>query len=67
MTEKEVETLLRGGNNTATVKVLAEVCLKCGERLYSKATITRFEEIRRKLQDGETGEFRLLGKSYHVA
>ena len=31
--EKEVEKLLRGGGNTATVSVLAEVCLQCGERL----------------------------------
>ena len=33
---KEVEKLLRGGNHTAVVTVQAEVCLHCGERLYSQ-------------------------------
>ncbi len=35
LVEKEVEKLLRGGVNTAVVKVGAEVCLHCGERFYS--------------------------------
>ena len=34
MVEKQVEKLLRGGVHTATVTVRAEVCLRCGERLY---------------------------------
>ena len=39
---KEVEKLLRGGLDTATVKVSAEVCLRCGERLYSQETVRCF-------------------------
>jgi YgiT-type zinc finger domain-containing protein len=34
LVEKEVEKLLKGGVNTAVVRVAAEVCLQCGERLY---------------------------------
>jgi len=34
--EKEVEKILRGGAHTALLKVRAEVCLRCGERLYSQ-------------------------------
>lgn len=34
LVEKEVEKLIRGGNNTAIIKVKAEVCTGCGERLY---------------------------------
>jgi len=64
--EKEVEKLLRGGNNTAVVKVKAEVCLHCGERLYSKSTINRFQEIRSKLERQGISEFELLGKSFKV-
>jgi YgiT-type zinc finger domain-containing protein len=30
--EKEVEKVLKGGANTAILKVKAEVCLHCGER-----------------------------------
>ena len=49
MHSKEVEKLLKGGNNTATVSAKAEVCTHCGERLYSKEQIVSFEEIRKKL------------------
>ena len=62
-----VEKLLRGGNNTAVVKVKAEVCLHCGERLYSKETINNFEQIRLKLERQDVSNFRLLGKTFQVA
>jgi len=64
--EKEVEKLLRGGNNTAVVVVPAEVCLHCGERLYSKETVELFDEVREKLAHEEVSEFRHLGQSYQV-
>lgn len=66
MIEKQVEKLLRGGNNTAVIQVKAEVCQHCGERLYSKATITKFEEIRMKLKKNEVSNFELLGETYKV-
>lgn len=66
MVEKEVEKLLRGGNHTAVVKVKAEVCLHCGKRLYSKETISRFEQIRTKLSRQEVAEFQPLGQSFQV-
>ncbi|NIS38758.1 YgiT-type zinc finger protein [Candidatus Saccharibacteria bacterium] len=65
--EKEVEKLLRGGNNTAVVKVRAEVCLHCGERLYSQDTVRKFEKISAKLAREETSDFQLLGKSFQVS
>lgn len=66
MIEKEVEKLLRGGNNTAVLKVQAEICLRCGERLYSQETVRRFEEIRAKLEYQDTADFQPLGKSFQV-
>jgi YgiT-type zinc finger domain-containing protein len=66
MVEKEVEKLLRGGNHTAVVRVKAEVCLHCGERLYSQETISRFEQIRTKLSRQEVAEFQPLGQSFQV-
>jgi YgiT-type zinc finger domain-containing protein len=63
---KEVEKLLRGGVNTAVVRVEAEVCLRCGERLYSKETISLFEQIRRKLAHQDVSEFDPLGRSFRV-
>ncbi len=64
--EKEVEKLLRGGVNTAVVSVRAEVCLHCGERLYSKDTISLFEQIRAKLTRQDVGAFHPLGQSFQV-
>lgn len=66
MIEKEVEKLLRGGIHTAVLKIQAEVCLHCGERLYSQETVRRFEEIRAKLEHQDTAEFQLLGQSFQV-
>ena len=64
--EKEVEKLLRGGGNTATVRVLAEVCLQCGERLYDQETIRCFERIRDRLGRGDVAGFSLVGQSYQI-
>lgn len=64
--EKEVEKLLRGGIHTAVVKVWADVCLHCGERLYLQETVRQFEDIRKKLEHQETAGFQPLGKSFEV-
>ncbi len=66
VTDKEVEKLLRGGVNLAAVTVRAEICLHCGERLYSRETVGRFEEIRDKLASQEVAEFDPLGRSFQV-
>lgn len=65
--EKEVEKLLKGGVNTAVVKVKAEICLQCGGRLYPEASVRRFEWIRQKLAAEDVAEFRLLGQTYQAA
>jgi len=66
LVEKEVEKLLKGGIHTAVLKVRAEVCLRCGERLYSVETVRRFEQIRQKLERQEVAEFQPLGQSFQV-
>jgi YgiT-type zinc finger domain-containing protein len=66
LVKKEVEKLLRGGLHTAVLKVPAEVCLRCGERLYSQETVRQFEDIRKKLEHQETEGFQPLGKSFEV-
>jgi YgiT-type zinc finger domain-containing protein len=67
LVEKEVEKVLKGGGNTAILKVTAVVCLHCGERLYRPETVTHFEEIREKLSTEDVGEFEPVGKTYQVA
>ena len=65
--KKDVEKLLRGGAHVAVITVRAEVCLRCGERLYSKETISRFEQIRAKLARQDVVDFQPLGRSFQVA
>ncbi len=66
LVEKEVEKLLRGGVHTAVMKVQAEVCQHCGERLYSQETVKRFEEVRAKLERQDTAEFKQVGRAFQV-
>ncbi len=62
--KKEVDKILRGGNNTAVVHVEAEVCLHCGERLYSPEVIRKFDTIRYKLAHQQTKEFKIMGQAF---
>jgi len=64
--EKEVEKLLRGGNHTAVLQVYAEVCLHCGERLYTEDTVKFFEQVRNKLKRQDVSDFQLMGRSFSV-
>ena len=66
LVKKEVEKLLRGGTNVAVLKAQAEVCLRCGERLYSQEAVRHFEQIRAKLERQDTAEFEPLGMSFAV-
>jgi YgiT-type zinc finger domain-containing protein len=63
---KDVEKIVRGGTDTAVIRVEAEVCLRCGERLYSEETVRRFEDIRRKLERRDTTGLKRLGRSFQV-
>jgi hypothetical protein len=65
--EKEVEKVLRGEANTAILKMKAEVCVHCRERLYRPETLAYFEEIREKLSKEDVGECEPVGKTYQVA
>lgn len=66
MMRKEVEKLVRGGKHTAVISVIAEVCSHCGERLYSKETISQFERIRLQLSRQETAQFQPMGQTFRV-
>lgn len=67
MVDKQVEKSLRGRVHTAVVTVCADVCLRCGERLYAAETVRRFEQIRAKLARQDVDEFQPLGRSLQVA
>ena len=67
LVEREVEELIRGGEHVASLKVLAEVCLGCGERLYSQDVVRHFEEVRTKLERQEISGFQPMGQLFRVA
>ena len=64
MIKKQVDKLLRGGNDTAVIHVEAEVCLHCGERMYSPGVVQKFERIRYKLTHQQTKGFKPMGQSF---
>ncbi|GAB4428499.1 MAG: hypothetical protein Kow0031_08740 [Anaerolineae bacterium] len=66
LVEKKVEKIVRGGVDTAILTVMADVCLRCGERLYSQDTVRQFELIRNKLERHETSGFHLMGHSFEI-
>ena len=63
---KDVEKIVRGGTDTAIIRVQADVCLRCGERLYSEDTIRHFEDIRQKLERRDTDGLKRLGTSFQA-
>ena len=65
--KKEVEKLIRGGVHTAILRVEADVCLHCGERLYSQETAKYFEQIRSKLNRQDLKDLKPIGQTFQVA
>lgn len=63
---KEVEKLLRGGKHAAALRIMAEVCLRCGERLYPENTVRYFEQVRNKLKRQDVIGFHPVGQSFIV-
>ena len=66
MVAKEVEKLLRGSANIAAVSAPAEVCLHCGEQLYSAETVSRFQQVRAKLSCHGVADLKPLGQSFQT-
>jgi YgiT-type zinc finger domain-containing protein len=64
--EKMVEKILHGGNHAAVLHVNAEVCLHCGERLYTTETVRMFEKIRNKLKRQDLSGFNPQGQTFSV-
>jgi YgiT-type zinc finger domain-containing protein len=66
LSQRVVEKVLKGGSDTALMKVHADVCLRCGERLYPADTVRRFENVRKQLERRDTSGLQPLGKSFQV-
>ena len=66
LVKKQVDELLTGGDDAAVLNVPAEVCLHCGERIYSSDTFYRFGAIRKLLDSGQVEEFQQIGRYFRV-
>jgi YgiT-type zinc finger domain-containing protein len=66
LVNKRVEKLLRGGENMAVAFATADVCQRCGERLYSPEAVRFFEKIRTRLANRDTSGFVPLGNAFQV-
>ncbi|MBP7283873.1 MAG: YgiT-type zinc finger protein [Leptospiraceae bacterium] len=64
---KLVEKILSSNDNTALVKVNAEVCDHCGERYYEPETIRYFERIKKELKNKSSKQLIPVGIAYKVA
>jgi YgiT-type zinc finger domain-containing protein len=66
LVDRVVEKLLRGGVDTAVLKISSDVCTSCGERLYPQKTIRQFEGIRERLARRDTAGLQPVGRSFEV-
>ncbi len=66
LADRVVEKLLRGGVDTAVLKVQAEVCLQCAGRIYSQKAVRQFEQVREKLEAKKIGGPTPVGSAYRV-
>lgn len=64
LVKRQVEEIVRGGDDTATLMVEAMVCQRCGERLYSEDTVRKFEKVRSALVRGSTEGLEQVGLAY---
>jgi YgiT-type zinc finger domain-containing protein len=59
--DKEVEKLVRGGDDVAALRVRATVCHHCGERYLPVDAVRALDQARRDLAEGKLTRFRTLG------
>jgi len=60
--DKDVEKLIRGGDDVAALRVRATVCHACGERYLASEAIRALEQARHDLEEGKVSRFRALGR-----
>jgi hypothetical protein len=63
---RRVEHVVPGPVDVVRVEVDAEVCTKCGLKIFDRASILRFEEIRAKLANGDVSQFTPVGHAYRA-
>ena len=60
--ERDVEKLVRGGDDVAALRVRATICHRCGERYFPGEAVQALDRARRDLEQGTVSRFRALGR-----
>jgi YgiT-type zinc finger domain-containing protein len=60
--DRQVEKLVRGGDDAAVLRVQATVCHHCGERYLPNEAVRALEHARHDLEQGKVSRFRALGR-----
>ena len=60
--DREIEKLVRGGDDVAVLRVQATVCHHCGERYLPNEAVRSLEQARHDLAEGKVSRFRPLGR-----
>lgn len=60
--DRDVQKLVRGGDDAAILRVHTTVCHHCGERYLPMEAVRALEQARRDLERGEVSQFRALGR-----
>ncbi len=63
---KSIIHTINGGNNTAMIDVNVEICQFCGEILFTPDQVKLFEEVKKKLENGQTEDFLQVGRNFKV-
>lgn len=60
--DKPVEELVRQGRYVVALRVLADVCSRCGERYFEGDSVRMFENVRRRIERGDLEGFQVTGE-----
>ena len=60
--DRDVEKLVRSGDDVVVLRVQATVCHHCGERYLPDEAVRALEQARRDVAQGRLSRFRALGR-----
>ena len=60
--DRPVEELVRQGRYVVALRVPANVCTQCGEQYFERDQAALFEDVRRRLDNGDLEGFRVTGE-----
>ena len=59
---RPVDEFVRRGSYVVALRFVADVCASCGEKYLQGSDVSMIEDVRRRLDRGELGGFRVTGE-----